>query len=543
MTINHRLITGILLAIFSLTPISCETPAEPEQKPDPEVVDPGDTEDPENPDEPDTPDDPDTPDTPDEPDTPEEPDEPEEDPNTFTLVSASTWKAGDKIIVQDHESVIEVTITADSISEDGKTATVKIEGLNPNGGYDEHYHAMYPAENWGSVSHGLYYYLYFRTSNAPCAIAFDKNKEFKFTGLCSSITFTATGDYDGYRFEGGFDEVVEYLSFYVKHKYADGGKYEVRDLGGDITSIEGTLDPAGNTVHILNNTQFKKGFRIILTKNGTGVSVAEFSQNRTLSNCQNIDLGDITSSLVPYEEPEDDPDKDPYHPVMGDYTKMDVNVVEISGLCLTEDKTALWAVGDQGVLSKVDFNGKATKVWTHDADMEGVTLVPETGNLLIAVEGSQKVYEVYAPDFNTYSTIFYIQDAIDGGFGNSGLEGISYYKDGMVFVGAQSGATLWLVNMADGSIVWKKRLDQVTSKIDEVGGLFYDPVTDHLWVTDSEMAKLFVFNADCTKLIANYSVSFIDNAESVCVDHDRNCVWVGSDQDSPKLFKINFTDL
>ena len=112
----------------------------------------------------------------------------------------------------------------------------------------------------------------------------------------------------------------------------------------------------------------------------------------------------------------------------------------------------------------------------------------------------------------------------------------------MIYVGAQSGATLWLYKL-DGTMVWKKRLNQVTSKIDEVGGLCYDPETDHLWVADSEKAKLFVFDAACTKLIASYSVSFIDNAESVCVDHANSCVWVGSDQDSPKLYKIAFTNL
>ena len=112
-----------------------------------------------------------------------------------------------------------------------------------------------------------------------------------------------------------------------------------------------------------------------------------------------------------------------------------------------------------------------------------------------------------------------------------------------MYIGAQSGATLWLYDIASGKPVWKKRLNQVTSKIDEVGGLCYDPETDHLWVTDSDMAKLFVFDADCTRLVASYSVSFIDNAESVCVDHNNSCVWVGSDQDSPKLYKINFTNL
>jgi len=462
--------------------------------------------------------------------------------NTYTVISATTWKEGDKIVVQDHSSVFEVGINPGSISSDGKTASITVEGLNPSGGYDGHYHAMYPAWNWGSVGHGLYYYLYFETSNAPCAIAYNEDKTFTFKGLCSSIEFSVNGDYDSYCFKGAEEEVVENLSFYVKHKYDDGGKYEVRDLAGDITRLEGQLFASGNIIYLLNNSKFSSGYEILLGKNGVFNKKASFPSSVTFENCKSVKIGDITSKLEPYEEPVDTISSGTYQPVMGNYTKMDVSVPELSGLCLSSDKSFLWAVGDEGRLAKISFDGKTTNVWTHDADMEDVTLDPVSGNLYIAIEGAQKIYQVNAPDFNTYKTIFYVQEAVDGDFGNSGLEGITYYKDNKVFIGAQSSATLWLYNL-DGTKIWKKRLDQVSSKIEEVGGLCYDPVTDHLWVADSEKHKLFVFNAECTKLVASYSVSYIDNAESVCVDHNNSCVWVGSDQDSPKLYKIAFTNL
>ena len=43
-------------------------------------------------------------------------------------------------------------------------------------------------------------------------------------------------------------------------------------------------------------------------------------------------------------------------PVMGTYTKHNVNVEEISGICLNKDKTGLLAVGDQGVLKEISLN-------------------------------------------------------------------------------------------------------------------------------------------------------------------------------------------
>ena len=87
-------------------------------------------------------------------------------------------------------------------------------------------------------------------------------------------------------------------------------------------------------------------------------------------------------------------------------------------------------------------------------------------------------------------------------------------------------------------------LQKVYDGIKEVGGLCYDPVNDWLWVSDSERAALFVFDAELTHLLATYKVPDIHNAESVCVDHKNSCVWVGLDDDNTCcIYKIAFTGL
>ena len=43
------------------------------------------------------------------------------------------------------------------------------------------------------------------------------------------------------------------------------------------------------------------------------------------------------------------------------------------------------------------------------------------------------------------------------------------------------------------------------------------------------------------ELLASYAVPMIENAESICVDRARGCVWVGSDEDSPKLYRFEFS--
>lgn len=224
-------------------------------------------------------------------------------------------------------------------------------------------------------------------------------------------------------------------------------------------------------------------------------------------------------------------------PVMGSYTKYDVDVEEISGICLNADKTALLAVGDQGVLKEIDPNTmKVKQVWSRDADLEGITLDPRTNDLYLAIEYSQKVYKLDAPDYQKHSSIIYVQEAIDKGYENSGLEGIAYYKDDIVFIGSQWGANLWQYKL-DGTMVSKISLSGFA---DEIAGLDYDPVADWLWVVDSNYKKFYI----CTvagKLLASYNVNFISNPESICVDRDRKCVWIGSDEGSPKLYKFDFT--
>lgn len=227
-------------------------------------------------------------------------------------------------------------------------------------------------------------------------------------------------------------------------------------------------------------------------------------------------------------------------PVMGGYQVINTLVEELSGLCMTPDSTALWAVGDEGALCKVSFSGKVTPVLSSWLDLEAITIDPSSGDLYLAVEGDQMVCRVAAPDYNKIDTLFYIQEALERDFDNNGLEGISFFKDSLLFVGSQEDALLWTCKL-DGTIVSRISLRGETPLIEEVAGLCYDPVKNWLWVTDSDACKLFIFSADNFDLLATYDIPFIDNAESICVDRTHNTVWVGSDEDSPKLYKFSFS--
>ena len=238
---------------------------------------------------------------------------------------------------------------------------------------------------------------------------------------------------------------------------------------------------------------------------------------------------------------------EPGMPVMGSYTKTDFSssqMAELSGLYFSKDKDFMWGVGDGGTLYKIGFDMSVsvqmTPTQTSEADLEGVTVDPVTFDLYFCCEPN-RVRKTTAPNYNTITKIFEVAEAAD--FGNSGLEGITYYKDNVLYVGSQSGAYLWAYDTS-GNKLWKKQLGTIAPGIEEVGDLYYDPETDLLWVSDSEAFKLFVFDGAVTKLKAMYDISFIGNPEAVLVDHQRNCVWVGDDRgSSSRIYKISFTNL
>ncbi len=227
-------------------------------------------------------------------------------------------------------------------------------------------------------------------------------------------------------------------------------------------------------------------------------------------------------------------DKNPI-PVMGEYSVVEVDVKELSGLCFNNDASELLACGDKGVIKTVSFDGVAEEFWVSPSDMEGITMDPSTGDIYLAIEGKQEIHLLSAPEYSSQTVAFAVKEAVEGRYDNSGLEAVEYYKDGILFVGSQKGANLWQYKL-DGTMVSKISLSSFAS---EIAGLCYDPQSGRLWVTDSKKAKIFVCSPD-GNLLATYDISFIDNAESICVDRRNDCVWVASDEDDTKLYRIAF---
>ncbi|MBR6183507.1 MAG: hypothetical protein IKQ76_02950 [Bacteroidales bacterium] len=224
-------------------------------------------------------------------------------------------------------------------------------------------------------------------------------------------------------------------------------------------------------------------------------------------------------------------------PVMGDYTTVDTQVPEVSGLCLAPDGDGMLAASDEKGVYAVSWTGETKPFFVErHMDCEGVTIDPATRDVYYVVEGRQEIRRLRAPEYKESELLGVIKEA--GYRTNSGLEAITWMNDGTLLVGNQADPRLLIRFSPTEGIL--DRIE-ITEGIEDISGLCYDPVRNALWIPDSELRTVNL----CTlkgKVIASYPVPFIDNGESLYVDRDRQCIWVGDDTTS-KLYKISFKNL
>ena len=226
-----------------------------------------------------------------------------------------------------------------------------------------------------------------------------------------------------------------------------------------------------------------------------------------------------------------------YLPSMGEVAEIvDTKCEEVSGLCLSPDGSGMLAASDEKGIYRVSWTGETSEFYTEkELDCEGVTIDPDTKDVYYIVEGKQEIRRLKAPDYSNPELLTVIKN--DGYGTNNGLEGITWFKDGTLLVGNQFSPNLLMrYSLTDGIIG-----EWTITDTKEIAGLCYDPARDVLWIADSIDRTINL----CTlegKVIASYPVPFIDNGESLFVDHDRECIWVGDDTTS-KLYKIHFSGL
>ena len=512
-----RLLSFLLLpaVVICLTVVSCEpTPQDPEpgneENTDPGTVDPGT-----NPGE----------------------DEQTVKPGTYKFVASTLkgkWEAGDKIYV--HGSLGSwaevVTLSAADISADGKTATGDLSTVTDLPAKPDGLYAGWPDE---AVKHSIKK-IGAKTSFESCdgllTVAYLKDDTFTFIDVSSALTFNVSGDFDNYALAAGDRSGVVVSSFDIEYT-SEKTSYSTTSTGYPFKY--GTVQSGKKVTVWMPGDMTLKGVCIYLAKGDNWTKVYTLADDVKLKPAETKDLGDITSKLTDYDG------LAPRMPmIVGEPTRYTVSFNELSGLCLSADEDFLWSVGDDGELAKIDFEGKVIESHYISGDTEAISRNRVTGDLLIGLE-PDGVGIIKAPDFSGNVKTLYSISACKN-YGNSGIEGLTYYKDGTVLTGAQANSHLICTNLSTGEVLWERKMYD-KNLVSEIADLCYDPLTDWLWIIDSEAKKVFVFNSDASQLLGAYPITG-SNPESVCVDHKHSCIWVGDDYGSTSyIYKYQVTGL
>ena len=478
---------------------------------------------------------------------------------TFTVSPLKgKWEAGDQIRVQGSYGPAAKTYTlkAADISADGKTAKVKLEGdLFEYLSAPDNLYAAWPASAVRPEDGLTDATFTFTQADILLAQAYLEGTNFKFDDGSAAITFTVSGSYDRVLIAGNQRPGLRFQEYTNAHSSAETSFAKVASDGYPFREVTLAGDGKTTTIWFPGGVTLKDGFTLYFGKNGAWPVVysrktEDGLQNGMLKAGKVLELGDITSKLEAYSGPE------PKMPEMGKRTKYTLSFNELSGLCLSADDSFLWTVGDGSEIAKISFDGKlvskaSLKTTTGSTiDSEAISLRYDTGDLLIGGEPSSVcripaagVGDVFKEStYKGVEALFKIEDA--KGFGNAGVEGTTYYKDGLAYVGTQTGSYLYLCNLATGEVIWRKGLREMYPAITEIADLCYDPKTDWLWVIDSESLRFFALTGDAESMLGFYSVRGISNPESICVDHKNSCIWVGDDYGSTSyLYKYEFTGL
>lgn len=478
---------------------------------------------------------------------------------TFTVSPLKgKWEAGDQISVHGSYGPAAKTYTlkASDISSDGKTATVKLEGdLFEYLSDPDKLYAAWPASAVKAEDGLTDATFTFTKADILLAQAYLEGSNFAFDDASAALTFSVSGSYDRVLIAGNQRPGLRFQEYTNAHSSSETSFAKVVSDGYPFREVKPAGDGKTTTIWFPGGVTLKGGFTLYFGKNGEWPvaytqTTEDGLQNGMLKAGKVLELGDITSKLEPYTGPE------PKMPEMVKRTKYAVELNELSGLCLSADDSFLWAIGDGSEIARISFEGKLENTANlkttsgSTIDSEAISLNYDTGDLLIGGEPSSvcRIPAIGVGDIfkeSTYKgaeTLFKIDDAKS--FGNAGLEGLTYYKDGLAYAGTQTGSYLYLCNLETGEVIWRKGLREKFSVITEIADLCYDPLTDWLWVIDSESLRFFALTGDAESMLGFYSARGISNPESVCVDHKNSCIWVGDDYGSTSyLYRFDFTGL
>ena len=216
----------------------------------------------------------------------------------------TAWVAGDQIIVHGEYADEQVTVTleAEDISSDGKSATKLVENLHPYKREDctSTLYAAYPAQAVSTLKHCMCFTT-FSNPNTQIMAAYDKEDCFKFRNLSAVVSFKVNGEFDSFTFTGRKDVMLSADLFQVKLTDTETNlKQYQQNPAATISSTNLVAD--GETVNYVfipgDGVNLKGGFILRFLKDGVARKSLTDKDAFAVEAGKNLFLGDVTSRLV-----------------------------------------------------------------------------------------------------------------------------------------------------------------------------------------------------------------------------------------------------
>lgn len=216
----------------------------------------------------------------------------------------TAWQAGDQIVIHGEyaKDQVVVSLGAGDISGDGKTATVKVDGLYPYQREDcsSTLYASYPASVVDNLKH-CFFYSKFSTTQQQIMAACNNGDTFQFQNILGILAMTVGEGLGDFTISTPKKDAMGYE--FLQVKITDNEQYYKQYVGNPILQMDGTVKGNEILVFLPDESSFAGGFVIKFKENGDYTKIYKHTEPVEVLRGTVVDLGDISGEIQHYDNP------------------------------------------------------------------------------------------------------------------------------------------------------------------------------------------------------------------------------------------------
>lgn len=216
----------------------------------------------------------------------------------------TAWKAGDQIVVHGEyaKDQVVVTLAGGDISGDGKTATVKVDGLFPYRREDcsSTLYASYPASVVDNLKH-CFFYSKFSTTGQQILAACNSGDTFQFQNILGILAMTVGEGLGDFTISTPKKDPMGYE--FLQVKITDSEQLYKQYVGNPILQLDGSVNGGDLLVFLPDETSFAGGFVVKFKENGDYTKIYKHTEPVEVLRGTVVYLGDISDEIQHYDNP------------------------------------------------------------------------------------------------------------------------------------------------------------------------------------------------------------------------------------------------